>query len=159
MTAKTRFDATPKYRLQHARRRLNREGYEYVGCPECDWPIVPSKNGIIRHHTNPDGDQCPFYGPLDETKRTKPLEDPDLLRITPQMWWREQAACRNEDPRIFDRSIGPDVFKAKAICGTCPVAEQCGEWADADAHFVGVAAGRVYNTERQSVDNVSESEA
>lgn len=48
--------------------------------------------------------------------------------------WRERAACLRTDPELFfpigDR--GPargQIDKAKAVCGRCPVVEQCLDWA------------------------------
>jgi WhiB family transcriptional regulator, redox-sensing transcriptional regulator len=48
--------------------------------------------------------------------------------------WRLHAACRDEDPDLFFPigSTGPALVQtkeAKAVCGTCPVREQCLDWA------------------------------
>ena len=48
--------------------------------------------------------------------------------------WRDQAACRNEDPELFFPigTSGPALLQteqAKAVCARCPAREQCLEWA------------------------------
>lgn len=50
------------------------------------------------------------------------------------MYWREQAACLHEDPDLFFPigNSGPtlvQIDEAKAVCGRCPVVEQCLDWA------------------------------
>ncbi|MEV6177209.1 WhiB family transcriptional regulator [Streptomyces sp. NPDC052016] len=49
-------------------------------------------------------------------------------------FWRERAACLHEDPDLFFPigNTGPtlhQIDEAKAVCGRCPVVEQCLEWA------------------------------
>jgi WhiB family redox-sensing transcriptional regulator len=44
--------------------------------------------------------------------------------------WRYFAACRGEDPELFQpiSETGPallQIAEAKAVCAHCPVAEQC----------------------------------
>jgi hypothetical protein len=59
--------------------------------------------------------------------------------------WRQQAACRDEDPRLFDsldehelRARGvhalshPRIQRAMDICSRCPVAAACDAWAEAE---------------------------
>ena len=44
--------------------------------------------------------------------------------------WREQAACRHDDPDIFfpigqaGRALA-DIRRAKAVCAACPVRSRC----------------------------------
>lgn len=50
------------------------------------------------------------------------------------MDWRHRGACRDEDPELFFPvgNTGPaalQIEEAKAVCGGCPVMEQCLEWA------------------------------
>lgn len=50
------------------------------------------------------------------------------------MEWRERAACLRVDPELFFpvSNSGPtlrQIDEAKAVCGGCPVAEQCLDWA------------------------------
>lgn len=50
------------------------------------------------------------------------------------MDWRNQAACRSQDPELFfpigttDRALA-QLQRAKAVCQSCPVREPCLEWA------------------------------
>ncbi|WP_316784976.1 WhiB family transcriptional regulator [Streptomyces sasae] len=58
------------------------------------------------------------------------------------MHWRERAACSRVDPDLFFPSghSGPSltqIDEAKAVCGGCPVLEQCLDCA------VGVGVGQV----------------
>ncbi|WP_427925192.1 WhiB family transcriptional regulator [Streptomyces sp. cg40] len=50
------------------------------------------------------------------------------------MHWRERAACLHVDPELFfpisDSGLTlRQIDEAKAVCGRCPVAERCLEWA------------------------------
>jgi len=50
------------------------------------------------------------------------------------MNWRFRAACREADPELFFPigNSGPaqvQVQHAKALCSSCPVLEQCRQWA------------------------------
>ncbi|MFB8028316.1 WhiB family transcriptional regulator [Streptomyces sp. NPDC056465] len=67
--------------------------------------------------------------------------------------WRTQAACREEDPDLFFPigSTGPALVQAeeaKAVCGTCPVREQCLEWAMENGQDAGVWGGMDENERR-----------
>jgi WhiB family redox-sensing transcriptional regulator len=53
-----------------------------------------------------------------------PLVDPD----SPTAWMAE-GNCRLYPPTVFFPSDGVGVEKARKICATCPVAEQCLEHA------------------------------
>ncbi|OSY50444.1 Transcriptional regulator WhiB1 [Streptomyces fradiae ATCC 10745 = DSM 40063] len=60
--------------------------------------------------------------------------------------WREQGACRDEDPDLFF-PIGKSApalaqaAEAKAICARCPVLETCRDWALDTRLEEGVAGG------------------
>jgi WhiB family redox-sensing transcriptional regulator len=63
--------------------------------------------------------------------------------------WREQGACRGEDPELFfpigrtDLALG-QLQQAKAVCHACPVQEPCMHWAlysDPPRRGAGVLAG------------------
>ncbi|HJP64945.1 MAG TPA: WhiB family transcriptional regulator [Actinomycetota bacterium] len=41
------------------------------------------------------------------------------------MFWQTQARCREHDPEIFFAAGSRSERRAKAICGRCPVADQC----------------------------------
>ncbi|WP_405392783.1 WhiB family transcriptional regulator [Streptomyces sp. NBC_01102] len=60
--------------------------------------------------------------------------------------WRMHAACRDEDPDLFFPigSTGPALVQtedAKEVCATCPVREQCLEWALENGQESGVWGG------------------
>lgn len=63
--------------------------------------------------------------------------------------WRSRAACRSMDPAEIDRIFYPevklghntDVRAARAICDTCPVREECLQYAIAAGEEWGIWAG------------------
>ncbi|WP_030741425.1 WhiB family transcriptional regulator [Streptomyces sp. NRRL S-31] len=60
--------------------------------------------------------------------------------------WRDHAACRQEDPDLFFPigTTGPaqvQTEQAKAVCGRCPVREQCLDWALDTDQSIGVWGG------------------
>ncbi|MER5549058.1 WhiB family transcriptional regulator [Streptomyces sp. NPDC001118] len=60
--------------------------------------------------------------------------------------WRDYAACRHEDPDLFFPigTTGPALVqteRAKAVCGHCPVREQCLDWALGTAQSMGIWGG------------------
>ncbi|EYT79410.1 MULTISPECIES: WhiB family transcriptional regulator [unclassified Streptomyces] len=60
--------------------------------------------------------------------------------------WREHAACRHEDPDLFFPigTTGPALVQteqAKAVCGRCPVREECLRWALDTDQTIGVWGG------------------
>ncbi len=70
------------------------------------------------------------------------------------MNWRDNAACLTEDPELFFPvgSTGPALLqaeKAKAVCGRCPVATQCLQWA-LDTHEEAGIWGAMTEDERRS---------
>jgi WhiB family redox-sensing transcriptional regulator len=69
--------------------------------------------------------------------------------------WREHAACRHEDPELFFPvgTSGPAAMQteqAKAVCRTCPVREQCLQWALETGQSIGVWGG-TSETERRTL--------
>jgi adenine-specific DNA glycosylase len=64
--------------------------------------------------------------------------------------WRARAACLDEDPELFFPVIeeGPLVDAAKAVCGRCPVRDQCLAYATTNIHF-GVAGGLTADERRR----------
>ena len=67
--------------------------------------------------------------------------------------WRDQAACRYEDPELFFPigTSGPSLLQtvqAKAVCGRCPVQKQCLEWALDHGEILGVWGGAGENERR-----------
>lgn len=43
--------------------------------------------------------------------------------------WVGRAACRGLDPELFHPGPGESPAPARAVCGTCPVRVECGQWA------------------------------
>lgn len=61
--------------------------------------------------------------------------------------WRDQAACRNNDPELFfpHGTTGQaldQIEQAKAVCRQCPVINACLEWALQTNEQHGVWGGR-----------------
>ncbi|MFJ2605630.1 WhiB family transcriptional regulator [Streptomyces sp. NPDC091279] len=60
--------------------------------------------------------------------------------------WRDDAACRGEDPELFFPigTSGPALLQAeqaKAVCTGCPVQQQCLRWALEAGDCLGVWGG------------------
>lgn len=55
--------------------------------------------------------------------------------------WRDDAACRGQDPNIWLPERGESVLRAKRICSTCPVADDCLEYALRESITVGIYGG------------------
>ncbi|HEX6392719.1 MAG TPA: WhiB family transcriptional regulator [Acidimicrobiales bacterium] len=56
--------------------------------------------------------------------------------------WRSFAACRNVDTNVFFPQSELFSNRAKLICSTCPVREQCLAWAMATEQRDGIWGGR-----------------
>jgi len=70
-------------------------------------------------------------------------------------YWRERAACLREDPDLFfpvgNGGLTPArIDEAKAVCGRCPVVEQCLELALKSGQADGVWGGTT-ESERRSM--------
>lgn len=68
--------------------------------------------------------------------------------------WREQAACRDEDPELFfPIGHGPaaqaQIVEAKAVCARCPVVRECLAWALETGQDAGVWGGLTEEERRQ----------
>jgi WhiB family redox-sensing transcriptional regulator len=63
--------------------------------------------------------------------------------------WRAFAACRNADPSIFFPSSDLFSNRAKLICSTCPVKEQCLAWAVATSQRDGIWGGKTPKERRR----------
>ena len=72
-----------------------------------------------------------------------------LFPLESEMAWQREAACRGlgieESRAIFFPAPGKSIDEARAICGRCPVSEQCLNFALTNG-CIGVWAG---TTERQ----------
>jgi WhiB family redox-sensing transcriptional regulator len=55
--------------------------------------------------------------------------------------WRRRAACKNEDPEIFDGETAEAAAQAAMVCAVCPVRAACLEYAVANRTDYGVWAG------------------
>jgi WhiB family redox-sensing transcriptional regulator len=60
--------------------------------------------------------------------------------------WTDRAACRDEDPELFFpiSMTGPgraQAEEAKAVCGRCPVRQECLEYALATGQESGIWGG------------------
>ncbi|MFJ8027885.1 WhiB family transcriptional regulator [Streptomyces sp. NPDC096311] len=71
------------------------------------------------------------------------------------MYWRERAACLRADPDLFFPvgNSGPalvQIDEAKAVCGRCPVAQQCLSWAVEAGQVDGIWGGMT-ESERRAV--------
>lgn len=69
--------------------------------------------------------------------------------------WRHGAACRDEDPELFFplSEMGPgakQTVRAKAVCGTCPVRQECLAFAVDNGLDYGVFGG-LTGEERRSL--------
>jgi WhiB family redox-sensing transcriptional regulator len=65
----------------------------------------------------------------------------------PPIDWFADAACRDSDTAVFFPASDRDAVEAKAICATCPVREECLEYALATRPADGVFGG-LTSTER-----------
>lgn len=55
--------------------------------------------------------------------------------------WHLDAACRGEDPALFFLDRGQSATQARAICGRCPVLEECLDYAIDEEISEGVFGG------------------
>ncbi|MET8946383.1 WhiB family transcriptional regulator [Streptomyces sp. NPDC004542] len=67
--------------------------------------------------------------------------------------WRDHAACRHEDPDLFFPvgTTGPALLQerqAKAVCGRCPVRDQCLDWAMETGQTLGIWGGTTESERR-----------
>lgn len=73
------------------------------------------------------------------------------LGIPPAQPWESRAACRWADDEMhswFFSDAQKDVERAKAVCGRCPVLEQCLERALPQASLVGIWGGTTTDERR-----------
>lgn len=71
------------------------------------------------------------------------------LTVTP---WREAAAClevQNEVSFFPDKEDLGAIVKAKAICATCPVADECLSWAIETNQSEGIWGGHTAKERRR----------
>jgi len=63
--------------------------------------------------------------------------------------WREEAACRGMDPALFFPGPDEDPERALAVCRTCPVRDECLEWAIAAHERYGIWGGTTEQERRR----------
>ena len=63
--------------------------------------------------------------------------------------WRYRGACRGLDPDIFYPASDEEAGPAKAVCGSCPVRQQCLEFALANREREGVWGGATEKERRR----------
>lgn len=64
--------------------------------------------------------------------------------------WVKQGACRKDPDAMFPGSLAAEIEYAKAICHSCPVIEQCKQWALETRQGLGVWGG-LSEGDRQSI--------
>jgi WhiB family redox-sensing transcriptional regulator len=65
--------------------------------------------------------------------------------------WRQHAACRGVDPDVFYPVTDEEADPAKAVCGLCPVATACLEFALATREKDGVWGGATERERRRLI--------
>jgi WhiB family transcriptional regulator, redox-sensing transcriptional regulator len=63
--------------------------------------------------------------------------------------WRQHAACRDLDTNVFFPLSDDEAAPAKAVCATCPVREDCLEFALATRQSDGVWGGLTESERRR----------
>lgn len=63
--------------------------------------------------------------------------------------WRDNAACANTDPDAFFPQKSRSGNDAKRVCATCPVREQCLQWALENNMRFGIWGGMTDNERRR----------
>jgi WhiB family redox-sensing transcriptional regulator len=81
-------------------------------------------------------------------------ELPDLEDLAHRPGWMERGACRGEDPALFFPSLGGNAAKARVICATCSVRQECLSYALADPESAGVWGG-ISERERRKLRTVA----
>lgn len=71
------------------------------------------------------------------------------LPLIPARPWVEHAACRGTDPELFFPAQGAPVGAAKDVCGRCPVAEPCLDYALTAGESWGVWGGTTEKERRR----------
>jgi WhiB family redox-sensing transcriptional regulator len=80
---------------------------------------------------------------------------PDLTELLGRPAWMERAACRGEDPAAFFPSLGGSAAKARTICSSCAVRQECLSYALADPESAGVWGGTAERERRKLARSVA----
>lgn len=73
--------------------------------------------------------------------------------IVPMGEWRARAACRGMNTAMFYPERGESTAEARAVCASCPVQQDCLDWALANNDTHGVWGG-VSGRGRRGMDRV-----
>lgn len=84
----------------------------------------------------------------DRTRPLKPFDDL-IKQIIGDQQWKEHAACKGMDVSTFFPERGFVPFKAITICNTCPVQEQCKDFAIANDEQHGIWGGLALRARRK----------
>lgn len=71
----------------------------------------------------------------------RPMDTLIVPSTMPSTGWMKRAQCVGESPAVFFPSDGVGVLRAQKICATCPVIEDCLEYALANHISHGVWGG------------------
>jgi WhiB family redox-sensing transcriptional regulator len=63
--------------------------------------------------------------------------------------WKQAAACRGADPDIFYPVVPDDVTEAMAFCSTCPVRNDCLDYALTNREDQGIWGGTTGDQRRR----------
>jgi WhiB family redox-sensing transcriptional regulator len=63
--------------------------------------------------------------------------------------WQRYGACRGESIEMFVPSVGGNFTKARDLCRSCPVRQECMDFATADEDVVGMWGGTTAPERRQ----------
>jgi WhiB family transcriptional regulator, redox-sensing transcriptional regulator len=64
--------------------------------------------------------------------------------------WQEQALCRGQGTSLFIRGPKADYGRLRAVCGACPVRQECLDLALADDSLIGLWGG-MSDAERREI--------
>ena len=81
-------------------------------------------------------------------------ELPSLEEIAHRPGWMVRAACRGQPLDLFFPSLGGNAAKARVICATCSVRQECLSYALADPESAGVWGG-ISERERRKLRTVA----
>lgn len=84
---------------------------------------------------------------LSEFASTNPTDPKYLSDYLPE--WHLAAACRGMDPDLFFPQRGESTKKAKATCASCPVRQECFDWALENNPTQGIWGGVSYRVRRE----------
>jgi WhiB family redox-sensing transcriptional regulator len=65
--------------------------------------------------------------------------------------WRQRGACRGLDPEIFYPPVEEEAEDARAICGECPVQDECLEFALVNREAEGIWGGATSRERRRLI--------